>query len=74
MKKAEFIAKIKEDLEVEDELTLDSRLDKFLDSLGTLALIALIDENFGKSIPAEEFQKFTTIQSLIDYIGEEHFE
>jgi len=44
------------------------------DSLSVLSIIAMIDKNFGKQIPSSDFIKITTIKSLMDLIGEEHFE
>lgn len=77
MKKAEFFEELKEALEIEDTLiditTNLTELDAF-DSLGIMSLVALIDEHFGKSLSQEDFQQITTVQSLMDIIGQEHFE
>ncbi|PKP58944.1 acyl carrier protein [Candidatus Atribacteria bacterium HGW-Atribacteria-1] len=79
MKKEEFIDELKEALEIEDEnkeitLETDLRYVEEYDSLSVLAIIAMIDKNFGKQIPSSDFAKVTTISSLIDLIGIEHFE
>ena len=79
MKKEEFIKKLKNALEIEDEdkeITLETDLRDLeeYDSLSVLAIIAMIDENFGKQIPSSDFAKITTIKSLMDLIGKEYFE
>ena len=79
MKKEEFIDELKEALEIEDEnieitLETDLRYVEEYDSLSVLAIIAMIDRNFGKQIPSADFAKVTTVSSLMDLIGIEHFE
>ncbi len=44
------------------------------DSLNILALIAYIDEHFGKTIDYDKFNSIKTVRDLIRLIGEEHFE
>jgi acyl carrier protein len=77
MKTADFIEKLKESLEVEDStITVDTELKNIegYDSLSILSLIALIDEHFNKSLSASQFKSLTTVKSLIDMIGKEHFD
>jgi len=77
MKTEDFINELKDALEIEDgEITLETNLKELeeYDSLSVLSIIAMIDENFGKQIPSSDFIKITTIKSLMDLIGEEHFE
>jgi len=79
MKTEDFIKELKEALEIEDEdqeITLETNLKELeeYDSLSVLSIIAMIDKNFGKQIPSIDFIKITTIKSLIDLIGKEHFE
>ena len=73
MKKDEFYELLMDALEVEsvDALDADTNLTDLeeYDSLAVLSLIALIDEHFGKRIPGTDFQKITTVQSLMDLIG-----
>jgi len=78
MKKEEFIKELKDALEIEDEdkeITLETDLRDLeeYDSLSMLAIIAMIDKNFGKQIPSSDFVKITTISSLMNLIGIEHF-
>ena len=79
MKTADFINELKDALEIEDEdqeitLETDLRYLEEYDSLSVLAIIAMIDKNFGKQIPSADFTKVTTISSLMDLIGIECFE
>ena len=79
MKKEEFIKGLKEALEIEDEdkeitQETDLRYVEEYDSLSVLAIIAMIDKNFGKQIPSSDFLKVTTVSSLMDLIGKEYFE
>jgi acyl carrier protein len=78
MKKKEFIDELKDALEIEDEdqeitLETDLRYVEEYDSLSVLAIIAMIDKNFGKQIPSSDFSKITTVSSIMDLIGKEHF-
>jgi len=79
MKIENFIYELKGALEIEDkdkEITLetDLRYVEEYDSLSVLAIIAMIDKNFGKQIPSSDFAKVTTVSSLMDLIGKEYFE
>jgi len=72
MQKSEFYNILKETLEIEsvdslNESTVLTDLEEY-DSLAVLSLIAMIDEHFGKRIPGVEFQKITTVKSLMDLI------
>ena len=79
MKTEDFINELKDVLEIEDEdqkITLETNLKEVegYDSLSVLFIIAMIDKNFSKQIPSLDFIKITTIKSLMDLIGKEHFE
>jgi len=78
MKTEDFINELKEALEIEDEdqeITLETNLKELeeYDSLSVLSIIAMIDKNFDKQIPSADFIKNTTVSSLMDLIGKEHF-
>jgi len=78
MKTEDFINELKEALEIEDEdqeITLETNLKELeeYDSLSVLSIIAMIDKNFDKQIPSADFIKNTTVSSLIELIGKEHF-
>ena len=79
MKKKEFVDELKDALEIEDEdqeITLETNLKDLeeYDSLSVLSIIAMIDKNFGKQIPSSDFVKVTTVSSLMELIGKEHFD
>jgi len=44
------------------------------DSLSVLAIIAMIDENFGKQLSSSDFSNVTTVDSLMELIGKQYFE
>lgn len=78
IKKEEFLNSLKEALEVEDDetLTMDTNLKDLeeYDSLSVLVIVAMVDKKFKKQIPSSDFEKVTTVNSLISLIGEEYFE
>jgi len=77
MKINEFIGKLKETLELEDvELNENTNLKDLeeYDSLSVIAIIAMIDEDFGKKLSGQDFKSLTTVKSLMELIGKEHFE
>jgi acyl carrier protein len=68
----EFIELFKATLELDpdEEITLDTELKTIpeYDSVGIMAIIAMVDEKFGKTISFNDFQSFTTVKSLKDFI------
>lgn len=76
MKKQEFIEKLIDALELEiHEITDENSMLKGLfTSFGVLVIIALCDESFSKVLTAEQIGSITTVKSLIELIGMEHFE
>jgi len=79
MKTEDFINELKDALEIEDEdqeitLETDLRYVEEYDSLSVLAIIAMIDKNFGKQISSADFAKVTTVSSLMDLIGKGYFQ
>ena len=77
MKTTVFLEKFKEALEIENQdITPQTDLKSLeeFDSLSVLSLIAMIDEHFGVKIPGIKFREMTTVQSLMECIGMEHFE
>ncbi len=72
-----FIEELKEALELEDiEMTEATNLKDLeeYDSLAVLSIIVLIDEKFREKLTDHQLASITTVQSLIDLIGIEHFE
>ena len=78
IKKEEFLDSLKEALEVEDDetLTMDTNLKDLeeYDSLSVLVIVAMVDKKYKKQISSSDFEKVTTVSSLISLIGEEYFE
>ena len=78
MRKSNFIYDLKEIIELEDDTVVNMStvlidLEEF-DSLAIMSLIAYIDLNFGVIISGENIFKIKDVASLIELIGEEHFE
>lgn len=77
MKRSDFIEQLIEVLELEDEaLTEETDLRTFeeFDSLSVLSIIAMADEHFSVKISGTDAQNITTVKSLMEMIGLEHFE
>ena len=77
MKIEEFLRKLEEALDVENEkLTIETYLIDLeeYDSLAVLSIIALIDECFNKSLSEQELSDIVTVKDLLQKIGEENFE
>lgn len=73
MKINEFKTKIEEILEMESQVgSLDTPI--HITSLGTLALIAFIDENFNKHLRGAQLGEVKSIQDLVNIIGLDSFE
>lgn len=77
MKKNDFYQGLSDILETVglrlDGNTILKELDQY-DSLSILGIIAFVDEKFKKKLTAENFKAVTTVQSLMQMIGEENFE
>lgn len=66
--KEQFLAIIKEALEIEDrELNIEDNFKEYdeWDSLGQLTLIAELDANYSVTIDGETFDKLNTLQELM---------
>lgn len=58
------------------KLTEESVFKEFegFDSMAILSIVALVDENFGKTLDTDSLQNMVTVHDLIELIGREHFE
>lgn len=72
MEKKIFLEKLKDSLELEDNMTENTSLN--LSSLTTLSLIVFIDENFDKQFKAIELKNIRTVKDLINLIGENNIQ
>lgn len=77
MNKDEFLNEFKKVLEIDSnqEITENIVLNDLeeYDSLAVLGIISMVDENFGKKITAVDFKNFSTINDLINFIGQDKF-
>lgn len=66
-----FIDQLKELLEIDDrEINLSDNFRSYpeWDSLASLSLVAMLDEEYGVVIPTEVFNKLSNIQALFDEV------
>jgi acyl carrier protein len=71
MKKAEFLEKIRQEIDTKidlDDLTRWQEIPGY-DSMAIMGLIALIDECFGKKLRSEEFEQMKTVGDLLNRLG-----
>lgn len=69
--KDKLISVLREALEMEsDPIELGDQFREYAgwDSLSQLTLIALLDEHFGVSIPAQSLKELNTVQDLLGYV------
>lgn len=78
MKRDEFIEQLIDVLELEEGQNLTEETDlrtlEEFDSLSVLSIIAMADEHFGVKVSGTDAQNITTVKSLMEMIGPEHFE
>lgn len=73
MTRKEFLEKIEDLLEADaGSITGDESLDELegWDSLAVMAFIAMVDENLGITLPAQQIASANTLQDLIALIDE----
>jgi acyl carrier protein len=72
----EFIEKLTEALEFSGETIIENtnlRSIKGYDSMSVMTIIAFVDEHFSKKLTARQLAAITTVRSLKELIGLEHF-
>ncbi len=71
MNKSEFLEKMKDILQTDEELKLDMELDSLTewDSLSKLATVAFLDSDFEVKITFNDFRKIKTIDDLAKKAG-----
>ena len=76
MNTKDFINELIDVLELEegDLVNGNSMLKEHYSSLGVLSIIAFCDEQFSKELSSDELMSITTVKSLMELIGMEHFE
>ncbi len=72
---SEFLNELGELMEVEDELTLETRLKDMAEfnSLATMAIVAFVDEQFDVMLMGEQVMSTETVSDLVDLIGANKF-
>jgi len=76
MKTQEFIKILQEALDLgKKDLTAEANLKTIdgYDSMSVMTIIALADEYFSKKLTAQQLASITTVRSLMDLIGTDHF-
>ncbi len=66
-----FLKELTEELELENELTLDTNLKELdeWDSMTSMLLIGYVSNNFDVTLNGDDLEKVTTLESLIERIG-----
>jgi len=76
MNRLTFISKLKDTLELEENLSGNTNfkeLDEW-DSMTGMMLMGFVDNEFGVSLNTADLEALTTIDSLIERIGTDKFE
>lgn len=75
MNKQEFISGLQEELELEIQLTEETDLKQLeeWDSMAAMILIGYVSNNLDITLNADDLKGITTVFSLIERIGAEHF-
>lgn len=71
MEKIEFLEKMQDVLQMEDELTMDTVLEDLdeWDSLAMMATTAFLDKNFNLKLTFNDFKNFKTIEDIAKRAG-----
>lgn len=72
---SDFLSELGELMEVEQALTLETRLADLeeFNSLAVMAIVALVDERFDIMLMGQQLTSITTVGSLVDLIGTDRF-
>lgn len=71
MNRTEFLEKMQDVLQMEDELTFDTVLEDLdeWDSLAMMATTAFLDKNFNLKLTFNDFKSFTTVEDIAKKAG-----
>lgn len=71
MNRTEFLEKMQDVLQMEDELTFDTVLEDLdeWDSLAMMATTAFLDKNFNLKLTFNDFKLFTTVEDIAKKAG-----
>lgn len=75
MEKSVFLSRLQEELEFESELELNINIKDIdeWDSMAAMVLIGFVSDEFGMTLNADDIEAITTIESLIEKIGQDKF-
>jgi acyl carrier protein len=80
MKKEEFFKSLQDVLEIDEAIALTESTDLKntkhfeFDSIAIMTLVAFIHDKFKRKFTAVQINNITTVKSLMELIGPEHFE
>lgn len=71
MNRTEFLEKMQDVLQMEDELTFDAVLEDLdeWDSLAMMAVTAFLDKNFNLKLTFNDFKNFKTVEDIAKKAG-----
>ena len=75
MEKSLFLSRLQEELEFESELEINTNIKDLeeWDSMAAMVLIGFVSDEFGMTLNADDIAAITTIESLIEKIGQGKF-
>lgn len=75
MEKSVFLSRLQEELEFESELEINTNIKDLddWDSMAAMVLIGFVSDEFGMTLNADDIEVITTIESLIEKIGQDKF-
>jgi acyl carrier protein len=75
MEKSVFLSRLQEELEFESELEINTNIKDLeeWDSMAAMVLIGFVSDEFGMTLNADDIAAITTIESLIEKIGQGKF-
>ncbi|HEX8269204.1 MAG TPA: acyl carrier protein [Flavobacterium sp.] len=75
MKREEFVSGLHEELELEVPLNADTNLKELeeWDSMAAMIVIGYVSNNFGITLTADDLKSITTVDSLMQRIGDDKF-
>jgi acyl carrier protein len=75
MEKSVFLSRLQEELEFESELEVNTNIKDLeeWDSMAAMVLIGFVSDEFGMTLNADDIEAITTIESLIEKIGQDKF-
>lgn len=75
MDKNQFLVNLKDELELECEINVETNLKELdeWDSVLAMVLIGFVLDNFGVTLNADDLNEMNSINSLMDIIGKEKF-